>query len=150
MPKPFKIIEELLSKARGDSRVPLNYVIGTDFPPDDGADNPGYNYTSKVSEMIARVPIVLEIGVGYEQMEPFHDIFQVDQKKVYYILFTIFRATEYWVYSKTSRKEKWGCKLFLALYVHHLVPNKVDHLSASFTRKLCNLDYHGENNNWDF
>ena len=29
--KTFKMIKELLSKARGDSRAPLNYVIRTDF-----------------------------------------------------------------------------------------------------------------------
>ena len=28
----FEIIKELLSKARGTSGVPLNYVIRTDFP----------------------------------------------------------------------------------------------------------------------
>ena len=64
MPKPFKIIEELLSKARGDSRVPLNYVIETDFPPDDGADNPGTNYTSKGAEMIVRATNFVETGCG--------------------------------------------------------------------------------------
>ena len=70
----------------------------------------------------------------------FHDIFQVKQKKVYNILFSIFSATEYWVYSKTSRKEKQGPKLFLALYEHYLGPNKFDHLSAPLTRTLQNLD----------
>ena len=56
--------------------------------------------------MIARAPILLELGVIDEEMGPFHDIFQVDQKKFYNILFTIFSATEAWVYSKTSCKEK--------------------------------------------
>ena len=51
-------------------------------------------------------------------MGPSHDIFQVDQNKVYDILFTIFAATEAWVYSKTGRKGKRGSKLFLALYAH--------------------------------
>ena len=32
MTKTFKMIEELLSKARGDSGFPLNYVIRTYFP----------------------------------------------------------------------------------------------------------------------
>ena len=54
--------------------------------------------------MIACAPFWLELGVGDEEMGPFHDIFQVDQKKVYDILFTIFSATEAWVYSKTSLK----------------------------------------------
>ena len=83
-------------------------------------------------------------------MGPLHDIFQVNQKKVYDILFTIFSATEDWVYSKTSCKEKWGRKIFLALYAHYLGPNKVDHLSASLTRTLQNLDYHGEKKKWNF
>ena len=47
MPKTFEIIEELISKARRDSRVPLNYVICTDLSPADGADDPGTNYNSK-------------------------------------------------------------------------------------------------------
>ena len=93
--------------------------------------------------MIAHLPLFLELGMGYEEMGPFHYIFQVNQKKVYDILFTIFSATEAWVYSKTSRKEKQGRKLFLALYAHYLGPNKVDHLSASLTCTLKNLDYHG-------
>ena len=76
-------------------------------------------------------------------MGPFHDIFQVNQKKVYDILFTIFNATEDWVYPKTSRKDKRGRKLFLDLYAHYLGPNKVDHLSAYLTRTLLNLDYYG-------
>ena len=80
----------------------------------------------------------------------FHDIFQVKQKKVYNILFSIFSATEYWVYSKTSRKEKRGRKIFLDLYGHYLGPNKVDRLSASFTRTIQNFDYHGEKKNWNF
>ena len=62
----------------------------------------------------------LELGVGDEEMGPFHYIFQVDQKKVYDILFTIFSATGDWVYLKTSFKDKRGRKLFLALYVHYL------------------------------
>ena len=63
MPKTFKMIEELLSKARGSSGVPLNYVIRTCLSPDDIAGNPGTNYTSKDTEMIARTPILLELGV---------------------------------------------------------------------------------------
>ena len=54
------------------------------------------------------------------------------------------------MYLKTSHKEKWGRKLFLALYAHYLVPNKVDHLSASLTRTLRNFDYHREKKNWNF
>ena len=100
--------------------------------------------------MISRAPILLELGVGDEEMGPFHDIFQVDQKKVYDILFTVFSATEAWVYSKTSRKEKLGRKLFLDLYAHYLEPNNVDHLCASLTRTLQNLDYHGERKKWNF
>ena len=86
--------------------------------------------------MIARAPILLELGVGDEEMGPFHDIFQVDQKKFYDILFAIFIATESWLYLNTSFKDKRGRKLFLDLYLHYLGPNKVDHLSASFTRTL--------------
>ena len=40
MPKTFEMIEELLSKARGVSGVPLNYVIRAGFSPAGGADNP--------------------------------------------------------------------------------------------------------------
>ena len=90
--------------------------------------------------MIALVPILLELVVVDEEMGPFHDIFQFDQKKVYDIFFTIFSATEACIYSKTSRKEKQGPKLFLALYEHYLGPNKFDHLSAPLTRTLQNLD----------
>ena len=61
--------------------------------------------------MIACAPILLELSVGNEEMGPFHEIFQFDQKKVYDILFTIFSTTEAWVYSKTGRNEKWGRKL---------------------------------------
>ena len=78
-------------------------------------------------------------------MGPLHGIFQVKQKKVYAILFTIFSATEAWVYLKTSRKEKRTRKIFLALYAHYLWPNKVDLLSASLTCTLQNIDYHGKN-----
>ena len=80
-------------------------------------------------------------------MGPFRDIFQVDQKKFYDILFTIFSATEAWVYSETICKEKRGRTLFLALYVHYLGPYKVDHFSASLTCTHQNLDYHGEKKN---
>ena len=66
MPNKFEMIEELLSKARGASGFPLNYVIRNDFSPAYGADNPGTNYTSKDTEMIAREPILLELGVGDE------------------------------------------------------------------------------------
>ena len=118
MTKTFKMIEELLSKARGASGVPLNYVIRTYFPPAEVADNPVTNYTSKDADMIDRVPIFLELGVGDEEMGLFHEIFQVDQKKVYDILFTIFSATEAWVYSKNSCKYKRGRKIFLDLYAH--------------------------------
>ena len=110
----------MLSKAGGASGVPLNYVIRTSLYPYDGADNPRSNYTSKDAEMIARAQILLELGVEDEEMGPFHDIFQVNQKKVYDILFTIFSATGDWVYLKTSFKDKRGRKLFLALYVHYL------------------------------
>ena len=68
MPKTFDIIEELLSKARGGPWVPLNDLIRTSLSPADGSDNPGYNYTSKYTEMIYRGPIVLELGVGDEEM----------------------------------------------------------------------------------
>ena len=112
------MIAELLSKARGASGVPLNYAISTSLSPANRADDPGYNYTSKDAEMIYCAPILLKLGVGDEEMRPFHDIFQVNQKKVYDILFTIFRATEAWIYSKTSRKEKWGRKLFFPFYMH--------------------------------
>ena len=54
--------------------------------------------------MIARAPFLLELGVGGEEMGLFYDILQVNQKKVYDILFTIFIATEAWVYSKISCK----------------------------------------------
>ena len=97
MPKKFEMIEELLSKTRGASGVPLNYVTRNGLYPADGTDNPGYNYTSNDVDMIACAPILLELGVGDEEMGPFHDIFQVNQKKVYDILFPIFRATEAWV-----------------------------------------------------
>ena len=113
IPNSFEMIEEVLSKAMGDSGVPLNYVIRTGLSAADRADDPGYNYTFKDAEMIACVPILLELGVGDEEMGPFHDIFQVNHKKVYYILFTIFSATESWAYSRTSSKEKQGHKLFL-------------------------------------
>ena len=83
-------------------------------------------------------------------MVQFHDIFHGNQKKVYDILFTIFRAAEYWGYFKTSRKYKQGRKLLLALYEHYLGPNKVDHCSASLTRTLQNLNYHGKKKNWNF
>ena len=63
MPKTFDMIEELLSKARGASGVPLNYVIRTGLSPDDGADDPGSNYTSKDAEMIDCAPIYLELGL---------------------------------------------------------------------------------------
>ena len=79
----------------------------------------------------------------------FHGIIQVKQKKVYDILFTIFSTAEAWVYSNTSRKEKRGHKLLLALYAHYLGPNKVDHLSALLTCTLHHLDYHGEKKNWN-
>ena len=150
IPKTFEMIKELLSKSRGASGVPSNYVIRTDLPPSDGADDPGTNYTSKDVEMIARAPILLELGVGDEEIGLFHEILQVDQKKVYDILFTIFNDTETLVYSKTSHKEKRGRKLFLALYEHYLGPNKVDHLSASLTCTLHNIDYHREKKNWNF
>ena len=142
-PKTFEMMEELLSKARGDSGVTLNYVIRTILPPADGSDDPVSNYTSKEAEMIARALICLELGVGDEEMGPLHEIFQVDQKKVYDILFTIFSDTEAWVYSNTSCKEKRGRKLLFALYAHYLGTNKVDHLSESLTCTLQNLDYHG-------
>ena len=66
MPKKSEMIEELLSKARGASGVPLNYVIRNDLSPAYGADNPGTNYTSKDTEMIAREPMFLEMSVGDE------------------------------------------------------------------------------------
>ena len=88
--------------------------------------------------------------MGDEETGPFNDIFQVNQKKVYDILFTIFSATEAWVYSKISCKDKRGRKLFLALYAHYLVTNEVEHLSASLNLTLQNLDYHREKNNWNF
>ena len=90
MPKTFEMIEKLISKAMGDSGVPLNYVIRTDLYPADGADYTGTNYTSKDAEMIACAPIFLETCVRDEKMGPFHEIFQADHKKVYDILFTIF------------------------------------------------------------
>ena len=62
-PKKFKMTEEMLSKSRGSYGVPLNYVIRTFLSPDDIAGNPGTNYTSKDTEMIARTPILLELGV---------------------------------------------------------------------------------------
>ena len=97
--------------------------------------------------MIDGAPIFMELGVGDEEIWMFHDIFHVNQKKVYDILFTIFSATEVWVYSKTSRKDKRGRKLFLTLYAHYLGPNKVDHLSTPLTFTLQNIDYHEENKN---
>ena len=100
--------------------------------------------------MIARAPTLAARGVGGEEIGPFHDIFQVDQKKVYDILFTIFSAIEVWVYLKNSRKEKRGRKLFLALYAHYLGPKNVDDMSESLTCTLQNLDYHEEKNNWNF
>ena len=118
MPKTFEMMEELLSKAWGDSGVPLNYVIRTGFFPAYGADELGSNYTSKDADMIACAPILLELGVGVEEMGPFCDLFQFNQKKVYDILFTIFSATEAWVYLNTSHKEKRVSKLFLDLYMH--------------------------------
>ena len=45
---------------------------------------------------------------------------------------------------KTSCKEKRGRKLFLDFYAHYLGPNKVNHLFASLTHTLQNVDYHGE------
>ena len=90
--------------------------------------------------MIARVPILLEPVLGDEEMGPFHDIFKFDQKKVYDILFTIFSTNEDWVYSKLNRKEKRRRKLFLAVYVHYVGPNKVDQ----------NLDFHREKKSWNF
>ena len=108
MPKTFDIIEELLSKARGDSGIPLNYFLRNGLSPADGSYYPGFNYTSKDSKMIACTLILLELSVGDEEMGPFHDIFQNDQNKVYDILFTIFSAIEAWVYSTTSPKDKWG------------------------------------------
>ena len=83
-------------------------------------------------------------------MGTFHDIFQVNQKKVYDIFFAIFSATKAWLYSKTSHKKKRGRNLFVALYAHYLGPKKVDHLSASLTCTLQNIDYHGEKKNWNF
>ena len=83
-------------------------------------------------------------------MGPFHYILQFNQKKFYEILFTIFSATEYWVHSKKSCKEKRGRKLFLALYANYLGPNKVDHLSESLNRTLQKLEYYGEEKNWKF
>ena len=130
--------------------VPLNYVIRTNLYLDDKADDPGTNYTYKNTDMIACAPILLEMGVWDDEMGPFHDIFQVDQKKFYDILFTIFSATEAWVYSETICKEKRGRTLFLALYVHYLGPYKVDHLSASLTCTLQNLGYHREKNKLNF
>ena len=95
MPTTFEMIKELLSKARIASGVPLQYVIRNDLSPADGADNPWNNFTSKDTKMIARAQILLELGVVDEEMGPFHGIFQVDQKKVYDILFVIFSAPEY-------------------------------------------------------
>ena len=66
IPKTFEMIEELLSKARGSSVVPTNHVIRTGLSPAYGADNPGYNYTSKDAEMITCAPFILELGVGDE------------------------------------------------------------------------------------
>ena len=97
MTKTFDMLEELISNSRGASEVPLNCVIRNCLSPADGVENPGYNYTSKDAKMIAHAPISLELGVGDEEMGPFHEIFQVNQKKVYDILFPIFRATEAWV-----------------------------------------------------
>ena len=72
MPKISEMIKELLIKARGASGYPLNYIIRTDFYPDDKSDDPGTNYTSKEAEMIACAPILLELGVVYEEMGKFH------------------------------------------------------------------------------
>ena len=43
MPNTFKMIEELLSKARVTYVVLLNYVTGTGLYPAAGADNTGSN-----------------------------------------------------------------------------------------------------------
>ena len=64
IPKTFEMIEELLSKARGASGIPLDYVIRTDLSPADGGDIPGTNYTSKDAEMIACAPICFGAGCG--------------------------------------------------------------------------------------
>ena len=66
MSKTFEMIEELISKARGAPGITLSCVISTYFYPANGADDPGSNYTPKYAEMIARTPILLELGVGYE------------------------------------------------------------------------------------
>ena len=66
MSKTFEMIEELISKARGAPGITLSCVISTYFFPANGADDPGSNYTPKYAEMIARAPILLELGVGYE------------------------------------------------------------------------------------
>ena len=39
MPKTFEMIKELLSKAKGDSGVPFNYIIRTDLSPADRSDD---------------------------------------------------------------------------------------------------------------
>ena len=98
MTKTFEMIKELLSNSRGSSGVPLDYVISTDLSPVYWADNPGTNYTSKNAEMIICAPIFFELDVVDEEMGPFHDILQVNQKNFYDILFTIFSATESWLY----------------------------------------------------
>ena len=136
MTKTFDMLEELISNSRGASEVPLNYVIRNCFSPADGVENPGYNYTSKDTDMILHAPILLVLGVGDEEMGLFNDIFQIKQNKVYYILFAISSATEAWLYSKTSYKDKQGRKLLLALYAHYLGSNKVDHLSESLTTPM--------------
>ena len=110
MPKTFETIEELLSKARGDSGVPLDYVIRTGFSPADRADNPGSNYKSKDVEMITLAPIFLELGVGDDKMGPFHDILQVEQKKLYDILFTIFSATKLGYTQRPVKRRNGGAK----------------------------------------
>ena len=100
--KTLEMIKEMLSKARGDSVIPLNCVIMTDLYHVDRADYPGTKYTSKDTEMIACATILMELSVVDEEMGLLHDILQVGQKKVYDILFTILRATEAWVYYKIS------------------------------------------------
>jgi hypothetical protein len=122
---------------RGETKIPLSYVIRNDEAIMPEGDDPDTNYTSPEDEMTARAPL---FGNDYVN----------DNKKVFDVLRTILVDTDPFVWIKDHQRRRNGRGAWMSLKAHYLGASRADTVANTAENQMDNTFYEGERRRFGF
>jgi hypothetical protein len=159
--KTFNKARTLLSRLRGETGIPLSYVIRGILKVKDAVDDPGFRatdstYTSINSEVIMRAPILSsdtdssDNDKKLKTVGPFHLSFLTDAKKVWVILHAQYATATAWQHIKKYLTTQNGRQVWRTLHTFFFGGDRINTMHSDIISTLTTLFYSGDRKNYNF